>query len=471
MGARPVWPCLRVCRQAPSGRRAARANLFRTAQRQGREPGLLRRHALSPRCAALRHGRTRPLHLDGNGRDRHGDDGIVGRAGGGATARRADAPDCGRLGGREQRAHSGRARPRSACPEPWLPRRPAAAPHPGAGERADLCRCPPRAHAGLSSRVQRRGRRRSLHRGGETPDGQGQSRRGTLGSPRRVSSGTAVTDIFISYAREDRDVAGKVAEALTQRGFKVWWDWELIGGDNYRFKIREVIGEAKKSIVLWSRHSIMSAFVIDEASEAKKHGKLIPVSIDGSDPPFGFGDLHTIALDAPRIDVKALVAALEGKAPPREQDLRKARRGFGLPKIAAVAAACLIAAAGAYWSWSRIPATPTPEPARQAEKPATPQAFTSRIALVIGNRAYKELPVIENAVRDADLVSAELQRRGFKVIKQLDLTAEEMTRAFKDFEALLSVVGGVGVFYYAGSAVYIDGEDILLPIDATADAQ
>jgi len=280
-----------------------------------------------------------------------------------------------------------------------------------------------------------------------------------------------VTDIFVSYAREDRDVAGKVAEALTQRGFKVWWDWELIGGDNYRFKIREVIGEAKKSIVLWSRHSIMSAFVIDEASEAKKHGKLIPVSIDGSDPPFGFGDLHTIALDAPRIDVEALVAALEGKAPPREQDLRRARRGFGLPKIAAAAAACLIAAAGAYWSWSRIPATPTPEPARQAEKPATPQAFTSRIALVIGNRAYKELPVIENAVRDADLVSAELQRRGFKVIKQLDLTAEEMTRAFKDFEALLSVVGGVGVFYYAGSAVYIDGEDILLPIDATADAQ
>lgn len=280
-----------------------------------------------------------------------------------------------------------------------------------------------------------------------------------------------MTDIFISYAREDRDVAGRIAEALTERGFKVWWDWELIGGDNYRFKIREVIGQAKKSIVLWSRHSIMSAFVIDEASEAKKHGKLIPVSIDGSDPPFGFGDLHTIALDAPRIDVEALVAALEGKAPPREQDLRKARRGFGLPKIAAVAAACLIAAVGAYWSWSRTQSTVTQEPMRQAEKPATPQAFTSRIALVIGNRAYKELPVIENAVRDADLVSAELQRRGFKVIKQLDLTAEEMTRAFKDFEALLSVVGGVGVFYYAGSAVYIDGEDILLPIDATADAQ
>ena len=285
-----------------------------------------------------------------------------------------------------------------------------------------------------------------------------------------------MTDIFISYAREDRDVAGKVAKALTERGFKVWWDWELIGGDNYRFKIREVIGQAKKSIVLWSRHSTQSAFVIDEATEAKKHGKLIPVSIDGSDPPFGFGDLHTIALDEPRIDIEALVAALEGKAPPREQDLRRGRRGLGVPAITSIAAACMVAVVGAYWWWSRTPApTPAaqmaPSTVRQAEAPQPPRMLTSRIALVIGNRAYTQIPVIENAVRDADLVSAELQRRGFKVIKELDLTAEQMTRAFKDFETLLSVVGGVGVFYYAGSAVYIDGEDILLPVDATADIQ
>ncbi len=106
-----------------------------------------------------------------------------------------------------------------------------------------------------------------------------------------------MTDIFISYAREDRPFAAKVAKALTERGFKVWWDWELIGGDNYRFRIREVIGEAKKTIVLWSKRSTVSAFVVDEASEAKKFAKLIPVSIDGSPPPFGFGDLHTIALD------------------------------------------------------------------------------------------------------------------------------------------------------------------------------
>ncbi len=108
-------------------------------------------------------------------------------------------------------------------------------------------------------------------------------------------------------------------------------------------------------------------------------------------------------------------------------------------------------------------------PQASAPAPVSPHASTQRIALVVGNRAYRQLPVIENAVRDADRVSAELQRRGFRVIKQIDLTAEQMIQAFQDFESLLSVVGGVGVFYYAGSAVYINGEDVLLPVDATAD--
>ena len=282
----------------------------------------------------------------------------------------------------------------------------------------------------------------------------------------------AVTDIFISYAREDRPFAAKVAKALTERGFKVWWDWELIGGDNYRVRIREVIGEAKKSIVLWSRHSVVSAFVIDEATEAKKHGKLIPVSIDGSAPPFGFGDLHTITLEEPKLDIDMLVAALEGRAPPREQDLRKPpSRGLNKTMLAA-AAACLllIAGGGTYWTLNRSTPIAAPQPkVAEALAPVPPRAFTPRVALVIGNAAYTQLPVLANPVRDADKVAVELERRGFSVIKEINLTGEAMTRVLKEFVGTLSIVGGVGVFYYAGSAVYIDGDDIMLPVDASAD--
>ena len=99
MGARPLRARLRLCREAPPGRRAARADLVRAAQRQGREPGLLRRHALSARRAALRHGRARSFHLDGNGRDRHGDDGVVGRGRGRRAPVRVDAAHRRWLGG------------------------------------------------------------------------------------------------------------------------------------------------------------------------------------------------------------------------------------------------------------------------------------------------------------------------------------------------------------------------------------
>ena len=93
-----------------------------------------------------------------------------------------------------------------------------------------------------------------------------------------------------------------------------------------------------------------------------------------------------------------------------------------------------------------------------------------RIALVVGNGNYKHLPKLPNAVLDAAKVSSELQKRGFKVIQALNLTREATVKAITDFETVLSVVGGTGLFYYAGSAAHIDGEDIMLPVDASKNA-
>ena len=79
MGARPLRPRLHLYRQAPSGRHSARADRVRPAQRRRRERRLFRRSSAIARCPALRHGRARSFHLDGDGVDRHGDDGGVGR--------------------------------------------------------------------------------------------------------------------------------------------------------------------------------------------------------------------------------------------------------------------------------------------------------------------------------------------------------------------------------------------------------
>lgn len=119
--------------------------------------------------------------------------------------------------------------------------------------------------------------------------------------------------IFISYAREDRDHAGDLAEALNEKGYKVWWDWNLVGGHNFRDAIKRELELAEKVIVIWSEASTASSFVIDEASTARKRGKLVPLSLDGAEPPFGFGDLHTLPLSSE--DMDTIVAALEGEAP------------------------------------------------------------------------------------------------------------------------------------------------------------
>ena len=79
-------------------------------------------------------------------------------------------------------------------------------------------------------------------------------------------------DVFISYAREDRRFAAELAQMLEKHNYQVWWDWNLIGGANYREIIGGKLKEARKVIVLWSENSVHSAFVIDEAQEAKDQG-------------------------------------------------------------------------------------------------------------------------------------------------------------------------------------------------------
>jgi class 3 adenylate cyclase len=95
---------------------------------------------------------------------------------------------------------------------------------------------------------------------------------------------------------------------------------------------------------------------------------------------------------------------------------------------------------------------------------------TPRTALVIGNAQYRNLPPLGNPLHDADSISAALEQRGFRVIKVIDADERQSAEAITDFERTLSVVGGVGILYYAGRAAYINGEDILMPVDAKPDS-
>jgi len=59
-----------------------------------------------------------------------------------------------------------------------------------------------------------------------------------------------MSDIFLSYTREDRETAKRIAEALERRGYSVWWDRIIPPGKMYDKFIEENLTAAKCVLVL-----------------------------------------------------------------------------------------------------------------------------------------------------------------------------------------------------------------------------
>jgi hypothetical protein len=87
-----------------------------------------------------------------------------------------------------------------------------------------------------------------------------------------------------------------------------------------------------------------------------------------------------------------------------------------------------------------------------------------RIALVIGNSRYAFTP-LKNPVQDASDLATELQRAGFVVTLKVNVDRAELFALIRDFGDRLRE-GGVGLFYFAGHGVNVNGKNYLIPIHA-----
>ncbi len=137
-------------------------------------------------------------------------------------------------------------------------------------------------------------------------------------------------DIVLSYAREDRGRVAALAQELEKQGWSVWWDIDLLPGEEFDERIERMIGAAKCLVVLWSRASVASRWVRSEAASAWEQDKLLPVRIDEVKVPIPFNRLHSAdlvgwpALRDPE-QVRGLLSAVAGaigKAPPAGQPQR-----------------------------------------------------------------------------------------------------------------------------------------------------
>jgi hypothetical protein len=105
-----------------------------------------------------------------------------------------------------------------------------------------------------------------------------------------------VADVFVSYAAEDRDRAAKLSTALIELGWSVWWDRRIIAGQTFDQVIEQELDAARSVVVLWSKHSIESEWVKNEAAAAAERDVLVPAAIDKVRLPLEFRRRQTADL-------------------------------------------------------------------------------------------------------------------------------------------------------------------------------
>jgi uncharacterized caspase-like protein len=104
-------------------------------------------------------------------------------------------------------------------------------------------------------------------------------------------------------------------------------------------------------------------------------------------------------------------------------------------------------------------------------RPAAPPPFVThepRIALVIGNANYADEMKLANPANDAELIAATLKKLDFDVILVTDAKQKAMQRSIVEFGDRLAAAGpnAVGLFYYAGHGLQLEGQNYLVPTDA-----
>jgi hypothetical protein len=120
-----------------------------------------------------------------------------------------------------------------------------------------------------------------------------------------------MSDIFISYARSDRDRIAPIVAILESLGWQLWWDPKIPSGAEFDDEIGRQLEAAKCVLVVWTSASVESHWVRGEAREGLKRGIAVPVLLDPVQPPIDFRSIHTIDFSAWRGDAaSAMVVQL-----------------------------------------------------------------------------------------------------------------------------------------------------------------
>lgn len=105
-----------------------------------------------------------------------------------------------------------------------------------------------------------------------------------------------MSDVFVSYKREDAEFAGRMVEGLRESGLSVWWDDGITPRQSWDNEIEQAISAASTVVVLWSPRSVTSDWVRTEAHFGRERGKLVPALIEQCTIPIAFSLTQTVNL-------------------------------------------------------------------------------------------------------------------------------------------------------------------------------
>ena len=91
---------------------------------------------------------------------------------------------------------------------------------------------------------------------------------------------------------------------------------------------------------------------------------------------------------------------------------------------------------------------------------AAPAYAAKRVALVIGNNTYENVPALQKAVNDSEAISQELAKLGFDVVSAENVGRRAMSRALVELESKIES-GDTALIYFAGHGFAVDGTNYL----------
>lgn len=119
-------------------------------------------------------------------------------------------------------------------------------------------------------------------------------------------------DIFVSYSKTEPKITMEIVSMLEAAGYKVWWDTNLVSGDEFSDVIRRELVGSRAVVVIWTQVSVKSKWVKAEAQMADFDDKLVPVrprTLDPREIPLPFNIHHCEFAD----DHDSLIKALKKK--------------------------------------------------------------------------------------------------------------------------------------------------------------